>query len=69
MISLLSTICRFGFVIYETLDEVEKCLEAAPHTIDDKTIDIKRAVPKKDYVPWAVKPYKKKASVVLFSVL
>lgn len=37
---------RFGFVTYETMDGVEKCLSEGPHTLDGRTVDVKRAIPK-----------------------
>lgn len=36
----------FGFVTYNDQDSVEKCLAAKPHTINQKDVDVKRAVPK-----------------------
>jgi RNA recognition motif-containing protein len=38
----------FGFITYSTVDEAEACFEAAPHTLDDTKIDLKRAMPKEE---------------------
>ncbi|XP_063675509.1 DAZ-associated protein 1-like isoform X2 [Bolinopsis microptera] len=36
----------FGFVTYSDPTSVDKCLAAKPHTINQKDVDVKRAVPK-----------------------
>lgn len=36
----------FGFVTYETSESVEKVFQARPHIIDEKTLDVKRAMPR-----------------------
>jgi len=38
----------FGFVEYSTLEEVDKCQESRPHTIDGKTVETKRATPREE---------------------
>jgi RNA recognition motif-containing protein len=35
----------FGFVTYETVEQVDACQAARPHTLDDKTVETKRATP------------------------
>jgi len=36
----------FGFVTYRETDMLEECFSALPHTIDGKTVEIKRATPR-----------------------
>jgi len=36
----------FGFITYDCSDAVEKVFQARPHTIDNKTLDCKRAMPR-----------------------
>lgn len=36
----------FGFVTYKQQESVDKCLTAKPHSINQKDVDVKRAVPK-----------------------
>jgi len=36
----------FGFVTYEKADDVEQVFQKRPHIIDDKELDIKRAIPR-----------------------
>ena len=36
----------FGFITFSSSDEAEACFEACPHTLDETTIDVKRATPK-----------------------
>jgi len=36
----------FGFITYDCSDAVEKVFQARPHTIDNKTLDVKRAMPR-----------------------
>ena len=38
----------FGFVSFENCDDLDRCLADRPHKIDNKEIDIKRAIPKND---------------------
>ncbi len=37
---------RFGFVTYAKLENVDDCLRSGPHKIDERDVDVKRAVPK-----------------------
>ena len=36
----------FGFITYDSSDAVEKVFQSRPHTIDNKTLDVKRAMPR-----------------------
>jgi len=36
----------FGFITYDCSDAVEKVFQSRPHTIDNKTLDVKRAMPR-----------------------
>jgi len=38
----------FGFVTYTTMESVDEAMKNKPHTIDDKQVDTKRAMPKTD---------------------
>ena len=38
----------FGFVTYATDEQVDACQLARPHTIDGRTVETKRAIPKSD---------------------
>jgi len=38
----------FGFVTYASGPSVDNCLDSLPHTIDGKTVEIKRATPRED---------------------
>ena len=38
----------FGFVTYATDEQVDACQSARPHTIDGRTVETKRAIPKSD---------------------
>jgi RNA recognition motif-containing protein len=38
----------FGFITFSTPEEAEACFEACPHTVDEKTLDIKKATPRED---------------------
>jgi len=39
---------KFGFVTFEDVPTMEKCLAEKPHTINETEVEIKRAAPKKD---------------------
>merc|ERR1712002_1143743 len=36
----------FGFITYDCSDAVEKAFQSRPHTVDNKTLDVKRAMPR-----------------------
>lgn len=36
----------FGFITFSSVEEAEACFAAGPHSIDDTTIDLKKATPK-----------------------
>jgi len=36
----------FGFITYDCSDAVEKVFQSRPHTVDNKTLDVKRAMPR-----------------------
>lgn len=36
----------FGFITYDKSDAVERAFQARPHILDDKTLDVKRAMPR-----------------------
>ena len=36
----------FGFITYSSVEEAEACFAAGPHSLDDTTIDLKKATPK-----------------------
>ena len=38
----------FGFITFATKDQLEDCMQAAPHTLDGKTVELKRARPRED---------------------
>ena len=38
----------FGFITFATKDQLEDCMQAAPHTLDGKTVELKRATPRED---------------------
>ena len=42
---------RFGFVTYTEKESVDECIKAAPHKIDNKTVETKRAVPRDACTP------------------
>ena len=41
----------FGFVTYSSVEEVDACQAARPHTLNGKTVETKRATPKEDSQP------------------
>ena len=41
-------ISGFGFITFSTAEEAEACFEACPHTLDETTLDIKRATPREE---------------------
>lgn len=36
----------FGFITFSSVDELENCFAAQPHTLHDKTVELKRATPR-----------------------
>ena len=36
----------FGFITFSTVEEADACFAAGPHSLDDTTIDVKKATPK-----------------------
>jgi len=38
----------FGFVTYETEDEADKCMDERPHHVNNRKIDVKRAVSREE---------------------
>nr|XP_026694298.1 heterogeneous nuclear ribonucleoprotein A3 homolog 2-like [Ciona intestinalis] len=38
----------FGFVTFETEEEADACMDDRPHTLDSRTIDVKRAVSREE---------------------
>jgi len=36
----------FGFITYANVDDLETCFSAGPHTLRDKTVELKRATPR-----------------------
>ncbi len=43
----------FGFVTFTTSEAVNNCLSARPHSIDDRDVEAKRAVPREESNPQA----------------
>ena len=43
----------FGFVSFANSDDLDNCLKQRPHKIDNKEVEVKRAIPKNDANPTA----------------
>lgn len=54
----------FGFVVFQSVQSVENVFKVASHTIDQKAVECKRAVPKEP----PTKPTKDKSKVTKPSV-